>query len=182
MKYYHVDVFSPKPLSGNGVTVVFPDKDLDVQTLGYIAKEFKQFETVFIYAKNNDSFPIRIFTIEEELEFAGHPVLGTGAIIHKVFYPDDKIKEIFIKIKDRMIVVQSEKLESTFSVIMNQGVPIYLNTIPVSNYAEIMESLNLTLNDIDNNFPLEVISTGLPYLLIPLKKNIEKSRINHSNF
>jgi PhzF family phenazine biosynthesis protein len=182
MQYYHVDVFSQKPLSGNGLTVVFPDKEIDAQTLGDIAKEFKQFETVFIFPKNNGAYPIRIFTIEEELEFAGHPVLGTGAIIHKVFYPNDKTTEILIKINERKIIIESEKIENTFSVIMNQGAPVYVNTISVNNYAEIIESLNLTLNDIDNNFPLEVISTGLPYLLIPLNNNIEKGRIINSNF
>lgn len=182
MQYYHVDVFSQKPLSGNGLTVVFPTKEIDAQTLGDVAKEFKQFETVFIYPKNNEAYPIRIFTLEEELEFAGHPVLGTGAIIHKVFYPNDKTKVIHIKIKERKIIVESEKIENIYSVTMNQGVPIFVNTIPVNNYDEIMKSLNLTLNDIDNNFPLEVISTGLPYLLIPLSNSIEKGRIVNSNF
>ncbi|OHD11637.1 MAG: phenazine biosynthesis protein PhzF family [Spirochaetes bacterium GWD1_27_9] len=182
MKYYHVDVFSSKPLSGNGLTVVFPDKEIDDLTLGYITKEFKQFETVFIYTKDNEAYPIRIFTIEEELEFAGHPVLGTGAIIHKVFYPNDIRKKIIIKIKERNIIVESEKKENVFSVTMNQGIPSYINTIPINHYIEIAESLNLTLNDIDNRFPLEVVSTGLPYLLIPLNNNIEKCKIIHSNF
>jgi len=53
MQYYHVDVFSQKPLSGNGLTVVFPNKEIDDLTLGNITKEFKQFETVFIYIKDN---------------------------------------------------------------------------------------------------------------------------------
>lgn len=182
MKYYHVDVFSSKLFSGNGLTIVFPNKEIDDSTLGNIAKEFKQFETVFIYSKDNEAYPIRIFTVEEELGFAGHPVLGTGAIIHKIFYPHDIRKKIIIKIKDRNIIVESEKKDNIFSVTMNQGVPIYINTIPENHYSEIAESLNLTISDIDNRFPLEVISTGLPYLLIPLSNNIDKCKIRHSNF
>jgi PhzF family phenazine biosynthesis protein len=182
MKYYHVDVFSSKLFSGNGLTIVFPNKEIDDSTLGNIAKEFKQFETVFIYTKENGAYPIRIFTVEEELGFAGHPVLGTGAIIHKIFYPHDIRKKIIIKIKDRNIIVESEKKDNIFSVTMNQGVPIYINTIPENHYSEIAESLNLTISDIDNRFPLEVISTGLPYLLIPLSNNIDKCKIRHSNF
>ncbi len=182
MKYCHVDVFSSKPLSGNGLTVVFPDKEIDDQILGDITKEFKQFETAFIYARENEAYPVRIFTVEEELEFAGHPVLGAGAVIHRTFYPDDKIKNTVIKIKERNITVESEKIGNTFSVTMNQGVPDFINTIPVNCYAEIADSLNLSLNDMDANFPLEVVSTGLPYLLIPLSGNIGKCKITHSHF
>ena len=182
MQYYHVNVFSQKPLSGNGLTAVFPDKEIDDLTLGNITKEFKQFETVFIYPGDNEAYPVRIFTVEEELEFAGHPVLGAGAIIHKIFYPNDSRKDINIKIKDRNIVVESEKKENLFSVTMNQGIPVFINTIPENHYSEIAESLNLTVSDLDLRFPLEVISTGLPYLLIPLSNNIDRCKIIHPDF
>lgn len=68
MKYFHVDVFAEQAMNGNGLTVVFPQRELPSETLLKIAQEFKQFETIFIYPPNEDgSFPVRIFTIEEGL-------------------------------------------------------------------------------------------------------------------
>lgn len=80
MKYLHADVFSNKSLKGNGLTIIYTDND-NTNELQEIAKEFKQFETVFIYRKKEDYYPIRIFTVEEELDFAGHPILGASAAV-----------------------------------------------------------------------------------------------------
>jgi trans-2,3-dihydro-3-hydroxyanthranilate isomerase len=82
MKYLHADVFSNKSLKGNGLTIIYTENN-NTDDLQKIAFEFKQFETVFIYEKFNDFYPIRIFTVEEELDFAGHPILGASAAVLK---------------------------------------------------------------------------------------------------
>ena len=74
MIYYHVDVFSEKPLFGNGLTVVLMEVEYEDDVLLKIAQELKQFETVFVYPKKSDYYPIRVFTVQEELPFAGHPI------------------------------------------------------------------------------------------------------------
>jgi PhzF family phenazine biosynthesis protein len=65
---------------------------------------------------------------------------------------------------------------------MNQGKAVFINEAEKTHHGEIAKALNLTKNDIDTNFPMEVVSTGLPYLLVPIKNNIDKSKITHSNF
>ncbi len=182
MKYYHVDVFSSEPMSGNGLTVVFPGREMDEKTLLKITGEFRQFETVFLYAEKNGSFPLRIFTVEEELEFAGHPLLGTAAIIHREFYPGIKTKKITVNIKGRELVLESELSGKNCSVTMNQGYPDFINTISAVDYHEIVQSLNLTPGDIDSRYPMEVVSTGLPYLLVPLRFGIDRCRITDKDF
>jgi len=182
MKYYHVDVFSSKPMSGNGLAVVFPDREIDSETLLNITGEFRQFETVFIYPGEDGCFPLRIFTVDEELEFAGHPVLGAAAVLHKAFYSEFRNQNVSVKIKERNLSVVSEGKDGLFSVTMNQGYPDYLNTVDEKYYHQIAESLNLSVSDIDHAFPLEVVSTGLPYLLVPLKSGIEKCGIKVSDF
>lgn len=69
MKYYHVDVFTNKALSGNGLTVIENDETLTPDQMQLIAQEFKQFETIFFNHRNN--YVARIFTIEEELNLQG---------------------------------------------------------------------------------------------------------------
>ena len=84
MQYFHVDVFAEKPLQGNGLTVVFPPLDM-VKTAGLLAlaQEFKQFESIFLYRKKLGLARARIFTVEEELACAGHPLLGAAAVLHE---------------------------------------------------------------------------------------------------
>lgn len=177
MKYFHVDVFSSEVLSGNGLTVVFPDKELSNQRLLGIAQEFKQFETIFVYPQSNDGYPIKIFTVEEELDFAGHPIIGAGAVIHKYFYSNLRNVDIIFKIANRKISIKSEMLNNSVKVIMNQGKPQFLMTVSHNNYSDITSALNVGVSDLHKMYPIEVVSTGLPYLIVPLENNLDKAKI-----
>jgi trans-2,3-dihydro-3-hydroxyanthranilate isomerase len=78
LSYYHVDVFSDQPLSGNGL-IVFPERgNLNSEQMQRLTQEMRQFESIFLQARATGSaYDARIFTMEEELGFAGHPVLVT---------------------------------------------------------------------------------------------------------
>ncbi|AEE15517.1 PhzF family phenazine biosynthesis protein [Treponema brennaborense] len=184
MNYYHVDVFSSQPLSGNGLTVVFLPQETDPQTLLHIAQEFKQFETVFIYPERDGVFPIRIFTVQEELPFAGHPVLGTAALLHELTAPDSPERKITLQIKStgRSLSLQSLKRGAYMTVEMNQGKASVVNPEPIQNVRELCEFLRLTPQDIDDSYPMRVVSTGLAYLLIPIKQNLAYARIRKDGF
>ncbi len=82
MQYYHVDVFSKGPLTGNGLTVLICDRFPDSETMLLITREMKQYETIFLKRLRDDEYRARIFTKDEELDFAGHPILGAAAAIH----------------------------------------------------------------------------------------------------
>ena len=181
MFYFHVDVFSSTILSGNGLTVVFPDHPLSKDRMLAITQELRQFETIFIY-QSADSFSARIFTMEEELDFAGHPILGAAAVIHHVFYQQCEAKVINLSLPVKEIMTESIKNQNYYHVKMNQGKPEFIATIDYKNYEEIAHYLNLDINDLQETLPLEVISTGLPYLLVPLKRNLAKCRIIGKDF
>ncbi|MBI9106824.1 MAG: PhzF family phenazine biosynthesis protein [Spirochaetales bacterium] len=178
MKYYHVDVFTSEPLAGNGLTVVFPSADIEPEMMLMITQEFKQFETIFIFPKKNGCFPVRIFTVDEELDFAGHPILGAAAVIHHL--QKDNLKEVNINIAAgaRLISLSSKKNNIWYSVTMNQGQPVFLRTPDEDEYTDIITALNLTIDDLYPGYPLEVVSTGLPYLLIPVKDALAKVKFN----
>ncbi|MDL2233447.1 PhzF family phenazine biosynthesis protein [Ruminococcaceae bacterium OttesenSCG-928-L11] len=182
VKYYHVDVFSKVPMSGNGLTVVFHDGQQSDKDLISITKELNQFESIFLYPMENGMFQARIFTVQEELTFAGHPILGAGAVIHKLFYADDRAIDIPLSLGERSILIHSESAGQHFEVKMNQGAATFVSTIGSAEHLRIAESLNLSLDDIDKNYPIETVSMGLPYLLVPVNKNIEKCRISRSDF
>jgi len=182
MNYFHVDVFTSMPLTGNGLTVVFPDRALDCAAMLSITQEFKQFETIFIYPEIEGRHPFRVFTVEEELEFAGHPAIGAAAVIHSLTGKAEGIQEIILQGKNRTIRLESEKNGTTYRVIMDQGLPDFISTLPPGEYPEILSALNITSDDIHPAYPAEVVSTGLPYLLLPLRHSLEKAAIIQKGF
>jgi PhzF family phenazine biosynthesis protein len=182
MKYDHVDVFSEEAMSGNGLTVVFPREPLPAQTMLEITRELKQFETIFISPPDaGGAYPARIFTMDEELQFAGHPILGAGAVLHKRFFPDVAHVELFLRLGERRISIQSEQ-GTSYQVAMDQGKADFVKVVEQSHYARIAAALHVSELDIDKAFPIEVVSTGLPYLLVPLQSNLCNSRIVREDF
>jgi PhzF family phenazine biosynthesis protein len=183
MNYYHVDVFSAKPMSGNGLTVVFPQESLSATQMLAITNEFKQFETIFIFPSDRDGvYPARIFTTGEELLFAGHPILGAGAVMHELLSPDINHMEVAFQLGERRIQVQSDKKDMSYQVTMNQGAAKFIRDIEKTHYAQIAAALHISTHDIDKEYPIEVVSTGLPYLLIPLRSNLCNSKITRKDF
>jgi PhzF family phenazine biosynthesis protein len=183
MRYYHVDVFSDKPLGGNGLTVVFPETGTDEGSFLELAREFKQFETSFVYPMRDGAYPVRIFTVDEELPFAGHPLLGSAAVIHRVRFPEVGRVSLVVALGDRRVTLESEARGNVgYSVTMNQGAPEFLAAIDRSCASDIARSIDRSSDDIDPDYPLEVVSTGLPYLLIPLRSGIDLARVNRPDF
>ncbi len=182
MKYYHVDVFSKTPLSGNGLTVVFPDRPLASDDMLKITQELRLFETIFIFEKDADGiYPVRIFTMDEELRFAGHPILGAGAVLHHLHCCSEKA-EIVLDLSGRNISVSSEIKDNRYNVTMNQGAPTFAGSVCKSHYGEIAQALGLQASDIHDALPIEVVSTGLDYLLVPLKHGLDHAKISISDF
>lgn len=179
-----MDVFSSTPLKGNGLTVVFPEKPITKGKLLKISQEFKQFETIFIFPKEEDCYPVRIFTVEEELDFAGHPILGAAAALHLLNKPNMESCKIALRTGERIVELSSEKRGGYYVASMNQGCASFIKTIFPDNIISILQALGLTENDVHKEFPIESVSTGLPYLLLPVKdlKTLENAKINSNNF
>jgi phenazine biosynthesis protein PhzF family len=183
MIYFHVDVFSSEAMKGNGLTVVFADQKYDYDQLLNIAREFKQFETVFVFSQSADgSFPVRIFTMDEELNFAGHPIVGLGAVLHSIYFSSMEAIEIKVDLQGRKLTISSKFKNGVYNVTMNQGTPQFLEQVNKKHYNRIAKSVNLCENDIDMKSPIEVVSTGLPYLLVPLTSGLDHAKIAMNRF
>jgi PhzF family phenazine biosynthesis protein len=181
MLYYHVDVFSSQPLAGNGLTVVFPRESLTSEAMLKITQEFRQFETIFVFPEENGYFPVRIFTVEEELDFAGHPILGAAAVIHHI-EDSGRSRDLKLKAGGRIISVKSVDMGDFYNLTMNQGKAAFIKTLEENDYKDILPALNISIDDLYPGYPLEVVSTGLPYLLLPLKNALDKVRITVPHF
>lgn len=87
LPFWLVDVFAREPLTGNGLSLFLLDDDLPASMMQRITREMRQFETIFLTRIGTTSrFETRIFTMEEELLFAGHPGKAWEALVESSCY------------------------------------------------------------------------------------------------
>lgn len=176
-----VDVFADRKLSGNGLTIFWDFENLSSKDMQILTQEMRQFESVFVQrGAQSNSFKARIFTMEEELDFAGHPLIGLAAHLHEE-YGSKKRHEWRIELKSKNIHLISNAKGRCYSAAMEQGAPEFIRVLKPSENHEVLSALNLNKNNVAKT-PLEVISTGLPYLIVPVTNGIEHARIKSTDF
>jgi PhzF family phenazine biosynthesis protein len=169
MKYYHVDVFSKKPFSGNGLTIFNCTTPLSKSQMQALTIEMRQFESIFLMRMEHNVFRAHIFTMEEELDFAGHPIIGASAILHDLYAGNGSELQWHLQLNKKMVHVTTKKYPKYFSAQMNQGRASYSAILHSKQEQAFLGYLNLSASDKEPDLPIEVISTGLPYLIVPVK-------------
>ena len=168
LDYYIVDVFTSKKYGGNQLAVFIDYNDeLSDSDMHNITREFNFPELTFIKSNiENKTFEVRIFTPEYEVPFAGHPALGTAFIISKYLIPSPKTS-IVLKLKHTDINIEVTKPNhiNDSEFIMTQAKPVFLSTF---KHNEIAQGLDIDKAAFNVKKPIQEISTGLPYIIIPL--------------
>ena len=165
MKYFIVDVFSKNKYSGNQLAVVFLSSSLSEMEMQTIANEFHFSETTFVYPQKNDdgSYRVRIFTPNNEVPFAGHPVLGTACIIRKELEKNNpNVINLSLKIGTISVTFDDTKNIQW----MKQIEPIFGSNYKAKDIAEI---IGVREEEIDVRYPIQEVSTGINFLLVPLR-------------
>jgi trans-2,3-dihydro-3-hydroxyanthranilate isomerase len=163
-----VDVFTDRPLAGNGLAVVTSTTPLDATTMLRLAQELRQFETIFLADVEGDTATARIFTPEEELTFAGHPILGAAAVLHaRSVAGDDRTWTINVAGRP-LVVTTALQSGGVIEAEMDQGVAQLLPPLPRDRALEHATALGLGPAQLREDLPTQVVSTGLPYLLLPV--------------
>jgi trans-2,3-dihydro-3-hydroxyanthranilate isomerase len=126
------DVFARNPLSGNGFSAFLLDEELPTLALQRIAQEMRQFETIFLrHVEGTSRFRARIFTMEEELQFAGHPILGAAAFLHAELFSAETVVSFEFERADRCIPATSRRDGESYIAEMDQGAALSGNPIPL---------------------------------------------------
>lgn len=178
-----VDVFAEKKYAGNQLAVFQDAEGLSDTEMQQIAKEMNYSETTFILSKKkrNNGYDVRIFTKEEEVPFAGHPTLGTAYVIQSeiIKIPIEKII-LNLKIGQIPIALNYNK-EYVDLLWMKQIEPTFLSIL---NLDLISQILNLDKKDIDDRFPIQEVSTGLPFIIVPLKTldSLKQAKVNKDKY
>ena len=162
------DVFSSRPLEGNSLAVFLDGRGLSDAEMQSIAKEMNLSETTFILPRDaaverERGVRVRIFTVQEELPFAGHPTLGTAFALRGQGGAD----RVVLELNDGKVPVNFENGvgQPAFGE-MTQLDP----TFGMQHQREaVAQATGLRLQDFDDSLPIETVSTGVPFTVAPLK-------------
>ena len=166
--FLQLDVFSSRPFEGNSLAV-FPDgrglSDLDMQAL---AREMNLSETTFVLPRDpaierERGVRVRIFTVQEELPFAGHPTLGTAFALRGA----TGAAEVVLDLNAGRVPVRFE--DSPGQPVFGEMTQVDPKFGLIHDRETVVRATSLRDGDIDPSLPIQTISTGLPFTIVPLR-------------
>lgn len=181
--FYIVDVFAENKYEGNQLAVIRDAADIPDKAMQQIAKEMNYSETTFILSdeERDRGYDVRIFTPAEEVPFAGHPTLGTAFIIQQEII-GKPLESLVLNLKVGRIPVKFHYKDGDVDILwMTQKPPVFGQTLEKDAVAE---SLGLEKSVVDERFPVEEVSTGISFIIVPLKslEAVKKARVNLDRF
>ena len=158
-EYRLVDVFTDQAFGGNPLAVFTDGRAVDERLMQPIAKELHLSETTFVLPPSSKGADhrLRIFTPDKELPFAGHPTIGTAYVVGAgrdgTMWLQEGVGNI--RVTSREGFVQ-----------MDQPLPTFTGTTVTRQAAA--EALSLAVEEVRSDVPIQVGSSGVPFLFVPL--------------
>lgn len=189
LQYYQADVFTDEPFGGNPLAVFPAVGELTEREFQQIAREMNLSETVFVLPPGDPraAAKLRIFTPFREIPFAGHPVLGTFYILGMLnqIHLQEPVTKVYYECNLGVFLLEIIVLKGQIEqVIMSQPPPEFIEVVkPGEAVYEVAKALGIQKALIlDHTFPLEIVSTGLPVLIVPVKSltAVKSIEVNHS--
>jgi trans-2,3-dihydro-3-hydroxyanthranilate isomerase len=164
-RFHIVDVFAQRKYTGNQLAVVTDAADLDKAEMQSIAAEMNYSETTFVTGDPSEgAWPVRIFTPTDEVPFAGHPTLGTAAVIRE-HLAEGSPEEVALDLQVGKIPVDVRERDGRETLWMRQREPEFGEEL---SHEQLADVLGLSPARLDDEWPVQVVSTGLPTIVVPL--------------
>jgi len=164
-QFLQVDVFTDTPYLGNALAVVLGADRLSDDQMRSFARWTNLSETTFVLAPraSGADYRVRIFTPARELPFAGHPTLGTAFALRG----QSGAHEVKLNLNVGTVPVRFEDGSGPPAFgEMTQMSPVFGAVHPREAVAQ---AIGLRAEDFDDSFPIQTVSTGLPYTVTPIK-------------
>ena len=162
--FIQVDVFTATPLEGNQLAVFTDARGLSDAEMQSVAKEMNLSETTYILPGDNKlGTRVRIFTVTEELPFAGHPTLGTGFVLRG----NSGAAEVRLHLNVGTVPVRFE--ESPGQPVFGEMTQMDPTFGPVHDREAVVRAAGLRDGDVDPSLPIQTVSTGVPFTIVPLR-------------
>ena len=168
LSFVQVDVFTSRAFEGNSLAVFLDGRGLSEEEMQVLAREMNLSETTFILPRESSvererGVRVRIFTVQEELPFAGHPTLGTAFQLRGA----SRAHEIVLDLNAGKVPVRFEE---------EPGKPVFGEMTQVNpefgarhDREAVVRASGLRDGDIDPSLPIQTISTGLPFTVVPIR-------------
>ena len=182
LPFVQVDVFTSVPLEGNQLAVFADGSSLTDTEMQALAKEMNLSETTFILPRDaaierERGVRVRIFTVNEELPFAGHPTLGTAMVLRSDALRNDAPgndalrgnnggEEVALDLNVGRIPVRFSTRDGLPFGVMTQRDPVFGQK---HSREDVARAAGLALDDIADDLPIQTVSTGFPFAIVPLK-------------
>ena len=164
LPFYIIDVFAENKYAGNQLAVFLTVGNIvETKEMQQIAREINFAESTFITKldSQNNIAEVRIFTPEKEMQFAGHPVIGTSwVLMNKIFQNQPKNIALQVPIGE-IPIHESENL-----IWLRAAQPGFWDTFSKNDF-ELFS--NLKSDDFEDKYPIQEVTTGSAFVIVPLK-------------
>ena len=176
-EFVQLDVFTQRPLAGNPLAIFADALGLNDGEMQALAREMNLSETTFILPRDTatearEGKKVRIFTVEQELPFAGHPTLGTALHLHSL---DQTSPQITLDLKAGKIPVRftgnsenagRNRVDGQVFGEMRQRDPEFGTTLSREAVARVV---GIDVDEIASDWPIQLVSTGLTFTIVPFR-------------
>ncbi|WP_163409650.1 PhzF family phenazine biosynthesis protein [Flavobacterium ajazii] len=162
LPFYIVDVFTDKKYAGNQLAVFLDAGNLSSEEMQIIAREINFAESTFItnFDFKSNSADVRIFTPAHEMQFAGHPIIGTSwVLMNKIF--DNSPNEIKLNVPIGPIAIHKEE----DLIWLKAAQPRFWDVFSKEDFTSFS---NLKVSDFENQYLIQEVSTGSAFVIVPL--------------
>jgi trans-2,3-dihydro-3-hydroxyanthranilate isomerase len=177
-EFVQLDVFTQTPLAGNPLAVFHDARGLTDAEMQALAREMNLSETTYILPRDGatearEGKKVRIFTVEQELPFAGHPTLGTALYLYVSESNQTTAAEIKLDLKAGKIPVRftadsdnagRERVDGRVFGEMRQRDPEFGS--PLSR-EDVARAIGIAADEIASEWPIQPVSTGLTFTIVP---------------
>ncbi|MFO7849738.1 MAG: PhzF family phenazine biosynthesis protein [Spirochaetia bacterium] len=173
--FFYIDAFTDTQFAGNPCAV-FPKADgLDEETMQKIARETNLNETAFVFPSSEADFRVRYFTPTYEIPFAGHPTIATAFLLAEEGYipgggesgKDENVLQVQFEFNVGVLPVEIVYRKGTLEKVgMQQKPPEFGAVYPPERIAPMF---GIKAEELLENAPVQVVSTGVPFLMVPVK-------------
>jgi len=193
-EFVQLDVFTQTPLTGNSLAIFTDARGLNDEEMQALAREMNLSETTFILPRDptteaREGKKVRIFTVSEELPFAGHPTLGTAMHLYALrpAAGSEQSAEIALDLQAGKIPVRftadsenagRNRADGQVYGEMRQRDPEFGVTFSRDEVARV---IGIAPTKIPSDWPIQVVSTGLPFAIVGIRNQETLANLNFSH-
>lgn len=184
LPYVVVDVFTRTALTGNQLAVFLDGRELSDAEMQALARETRLSETTFILPRDpaterRDGVKVRIFTVQEELPFAGHPTLGTAFVLQRnlVGLSETSVVELDLRAGKIPVTFNVRPGEPEFGEMLQRD-PKFGRT---HDRIAVAKAVGVAPEDLHPSLPIQTVSTGSAFAIVPMR-SVEALRKLRSNW